>query len=222
MKKDPGLKIGIIGCGRIGYQLARSFLEFSEVYPNEMEISTRQPDSLGFFANQNIKCYFDNAQVARFAEILFLCVLPTQLGMVIDEIKNHLNQHCTVYSVIRTETEVNLKNLLYWTPKTIAIIKPTYAINDKTLKSKWDYMIDTIENMKSLELIESLNPFAEHQSRIHFSELHLSQVYLKLSDFSFRISFLCKRLVQMCVDLCLIECMLDLQTHQGAEFDRAH
>lgn len=174
VKKDPGLQIGIIGCGRIGYQLARSLLEFSEVYPNEIEISTRQPDSLGFFLNQNIKCYFDNAQVARFAEILFLCVLPTQLGMVIDEIKDDLNQHCTIYSVIRTETEVSLKNLLYWTPKSIAIIKPTYAINDKTLKSKWDYTIDTIENMKSLELIESLNPFAEQQRRIEFLNFNLT------------------------------------------------
>jgi hypothetical protein len=166
MKKDAGLKIGIIGCGRIGYQLARSLLEFSEVYPNEMEISTRQPDSLGFFTNQNIKCYFDNAQVARFAEILFLCVLPTQLGMVIDEIKNNLNPNCTIYSLIRTETEVNLKNLLYWTPIPFTIIKPEYSINEKTLKSKWDYTMDTIENMKSLELIESLNPFAEYKRRI--------------------------------------------------------
>lgn len=50
MKKEPGLQIGIIGGGKLGRQLAESFLEFSKVYPNELHISTRQPDTLGINA----------------------------------------------------------------------------------------------------------------------------------------------------------------------------
>lgn len=46
MKRTPGLHIGIIGCGKLGRQLARCFLEYAEVYPNELHISTRQPELL--------------------------------------------------------------------------------------------------------------------------------------------------------------------------------
>jgi pyrroline-5-carboxylate reductase len=46
MKRDPGLQIGIIGGGKLGRQLAESLLEFSKVYPEELQISTRQPDTL--------------------------------------------------------------------------------------------------------------------------------------------------------------------------------
>ena len=46
MNQTLGLKIGIIGCGKLGRQLAVSLLEFSKVQPNELQISTRQPENL--------------------------------------------------------------------------------------------------------------------------------------------------------------------------------
>ena len=55
MKKEPGLKIGIIGGGKLGRQLAESLLEFSKVFPNELQISTRQPDTLSNFKNSNFQ-----------------------------------------------------------------------------------------------------------------------------------------------------------------------
>ena len=36
----------IKGCGKLGRQLASSLLDFAEVYPNELQLSTRQPDTL--------------------------------------------------------------------------------------------------------------------------------------------------------------------------------
>jgi len=46
INKTPGLQIGIIGCGKLGRQLASCLLDFAEVYPNELQLSTRQPDTL--------------------------------------------------------------------------------------------------------------------------------------------------------------------------------
>ena len=46
INKEPGLKIGIIGGGQLGQQLAKSLLDFASVYPNELRISTRQPEFL--------------------------------------------------------------------------------------------------------------------------------------------------------------------------------
>ena len=38
---------GIIGCGRLGAQIARDMLTFAEVTPSELLISTRRPMLLG-------------------------------------------------------------------------------------------------------------------------------------------------------------------------------
>lgn len=40
------LKIGIIGCGRIGSQLANCLLSFGEVSSAELKIATRRPETL--------------------------------------------------------------------------------------------------------------------------------------------------------------------------------
>jgi hypothetical protein len=52
--KEPGLRVGIIGAGKLGQLLAKSVLEYSNVHPNELRISTRQPDLL---PSENLK-YF--------------------------------------------------------------------------------------------------------------------------------------------------------------------
>ena len=39
--------IGIIGCGRLGSQLAHCLLTFGEIPPQDLRISTRRPETLG-------------------------------------------------------------------------------------------------------------------------------------------------------------------------------
>lgn len=46
LPKDP-IKIGIIGCGRLGTHLAKSLLAFSDISPSELYISTRRPEAVG-------------------------------------------------------------------------------------------------------------------------------------------------------------------------------
>lgn len=44
--RDP-LKVGIIGCGRLGSQLAHCLLTYGRVNPKDMKVSTRRPETLG-------------------------------------------------------------------------------------------------------------------------------------------------------------------------------
>ena len=44
--RDP-LKIGILGCGRLGSQLAHSFITYGNINPKDIKISTRRPETLG-------------------------------------------------------------------------------------------------------------------------------------------------------------------------------
>ena len=44
--KDP-VKIGIMGCGRLGSQLAHCLLSYGSVKPKDIKVSTRRPETLG-------------------------------------------------------------------------------------------------------------------------------------------------------------------------------
>ena len=44
--RDP-LKVGIIGCGRLGSQLAHCLLTYGRVKPKDLRVSTRRPETLG-------------------------------------------------------------------------------------------------------------------------------------------------------------------------------
>ena len=46
--RDP-LKVGILGCGRVGSQLAHCLLTYAGVAPKNLKISTRRPETLGIY-----------------------------------------------------------------------------------------------------------------------------------------------------------------------------
>ena len=41
------MKIGILGCGRLGSQLAHSLITFGNIDPEDIKVSTRRPETLG-------------------------------------------------------------------------------------------------------------------------------------------------------------------------------
>lgn len=107
---------------------------------------------------KGVKCYFENALIAKSVNILFICVLPSQLQNVIDEIKPVLLDKCIVYSFVRTESPHHLKNLL---GNKINIIKPSYLINlNVTEIPKWNYSLELSECLLDEEMVEVTNPFA--------------------------------------------------------------
>jgi len=44
--RDP-LKVGILGCGRLGSQLTHCLITFGNIDPEDIKISTRRPETLG-------------------------------------------------------------------------------------------------------------------------------------------------------------------------------
>ena len=98
--------------------------------------------------------------------ILFICVLPSQLQDVIDDIKPNLPDTCIVYSFVRSEYPLHLKNLLGELNFKTNIIKPNYTVNMKLnhTDSNWNYMANISESLASQETIEMTNPFISNES----------------------------------------------------------
>lgn len=119
-KRDPVL-VGIIGCGRLGKQLANTLLKFSDVQPEELFLSSRRPETLSSFQEKGVTCGFDNIKVCSTVHILFLCCLPSQFPTVAKEIRGHLI--CPVYVLVGGTPLQRICQLLEYNQ----IIKPEFS-----------------------------------------------------------------------------------------------
>jgi pyrroline-5-carboxylate reductase len=63
VRREPGLKIGIIGLGRIGQLLAKFLMRYGDVYPDELFLVSINDDHLRI---SNISLFFfSNSQVDK-------------------------------------------------------------------------------------------------------------------------------------------------------------
>lgn len=47
---------------------------------------------------RGVECFYDSGRLAAWADVLFLCCLPSQLNKVCAGLRSHLSKHCVVYS----------------------------------------------------------------------------------------------------------------------------
>ncbi|XP_039897679.1 NADP-dependent oxidoreductase domain-containing protein 1 isoform X2 [Simochromis diagramma] len=92
------LRVGILGMGHLGKQLCLALLEKSKIKPSHIKISTRRPELAVEFVHTEVECFFDNRRLAAWADVLFLCCLPSQIPKVCVDLRSHLAKHCLVYS----------------------------------------------------------------------------------------------------------------------------
>ena len=120
---------------------------------------------LAYFKNKNVRCCYDNARVASSVNILFLCVLPSQLPLVVQDIKTHLPDKCIIYNLVQTESAQHFKNLICDEVCRSFIIKPDLNLNKKFMDSSWNFSLSVTEALGSLDIIKMSNPFADSEGR---------------------------------------------------------
>ncbi|KAL1789461.1 NADP-dependent oxidoreductase domain-containing protein 1 [Sigmodon hispidus] len=124
--EDEKLKVGIIGCGHLGKQLANVLLKHVPISAENLQISTRRPEALAEFQKLGVWCLYNNASVASWAQVLFLCCLPSQLPNICLEIQTKMEKTCTVYSFVSAIPLPRLKLLLNHTN----ILRPQYHFSE--------------------------------------------------------------------------------------------
>ncbi|XP_052009247.1 NADP-dependent oxidoreductase domain-containing protein 1 [Xyrauchen texanus] len=116
------LSVGILGGGHMGKQLAMVLLHVSSLKPSNINISTKRPETLDDISKMGVECYFDNIRMAKWADVLFLCVLPAHLPQVCPNLRSHMPSHCLVYSFTSAVPSNRLAMLLEHN----FILKPQY------------------------------------------------------------------------------------------------
>ncbi|XP_024423187.1 NADP-dependent oxidoreductase domain-containing protein 1 [Desmodus rotundus] len=119
---DDELKVGIIGGGHLGKQLAHVLLQLVPIPAERLQISTRRPEALDEFQKLGVQCFYNNSSLVAWANLVFLCCLPSQLPSICTEIQTSFENTCIVYSFVSAVPLPRLKNLLNHTN----ILRPQY------------------------------------------------------------------------------------------------
>ncbi|XP_064636119.1 NADP-dependent oxidoreductase domain-containing protein 1-like [Lineus longissimus] len=174
MPREP-LYIGIIGGGRMGCHIANALLTYGGIRPDEIIISTRRPETLMELQDKGVRCVGDNAEVAACVHLLFLCILPSQLPTVAEEIKSSLSIQSLVYSILAAVPIPRLKQLLGFQ----FVLRPDYQWDSENMDKPWDFSLDMSGTFARLDMVEHTCPLSFHKTdAVITTDERLASVYI--------------------------------------------
>ena len=93
-------KIGFIGCGKMAGAIIKGIIKSGFITPENVLASKSNPDNLEETSKKlGIKIVLDNKEVAKFGDIIFIGVKPSQVKDVLNEIKNDISSEKIVVSM---------------------------------------------------------------------------------------------------------------------------
>lgn len=95
------IQAGFIGCGSMGSMLIGSFISSGGLAPSEIVLSTRTKSKLDGIRDRwpGIHAARSNAETARLARRVFVCVKPTDVKAVLDEILPAISVNTHIISI---------------------------------------------------------------------------------------------------------------------------
>ncbi|NP_001072734.1 NADP-dependent oxidoreductase domain-containing protein 1 [Xenopus tropicalis] len=145
------LRVSIIGGGNLGKQIAHCLIDLGVIRAEDIRISTRRPETLQDLQELGVHCAYDNAALATWSQVIFLCCLPSQLPSICTEIRDHLKKACIVYSLVSGVPLSRLKQLLSHS----SIIRPDYKYEAKDGALVHGKKRTITANLKDLSVVKS-------------------------------------------------------------------
>jgi pyrroline-5-carboxylate reductase len=107
------MKIGFIGCGKMGEAMVSAMLDSKLVVPHEVFASDVSADQRRMLKKRyGINMYSRNNAIPGFADILFLAVKPQQLKDVLNEIAPMVTKKHLVVSIAAGKTIASIRRVL--------------------------------------------------------------------------------------------------------------
>ena len=122
------MKIGFIGGGNMANAILGGLLG-NGYTSDEIYISDKNSEALEKLnAKYGVNVSDDNTLVAETAEILFICVKPNIVPLVLKEIKNYINEKTAVVSIAAGTSIETIENYLSSDNKIIRVMPNTPAL----------------------------------------------------------------------------------------------
>lgn len=127
-----------------------------------------------YLQNKGVTCYFDNSRLAARSDVLFLCVLPSQLHLVVEELKAApLKPTCLLYTFVLSVTSPKLKYLLNFSN----IIKPEITWDNDCAEKEWDYTLHINTALERPSVVEKTSPLSlNKESEYLFNNLSMLSI----------------------------------------------
>src|SRR5476649_1300608 len=121
--------IGFLGAGKMSTALARGFVRAEIAFPKEIIASARSAATRKFFAGETgAKVTVSNADVLKFANIIFLGVKPVQVAEVLAEQRDNFTSQHLLISIAAGVTLVKLEAALPTGTRVIRVMPNTPAL----------------------------------------------------------------------------------------------
>ncbi|KAM4723456.1 LOW QUALITY PROTEIN: NADP-dependent oxidoreductase domain-containing protein 1 [Anableps anableps] len=148
------LCVGILGLGNLGKQLLLCLLKKTSIKPTQIKISTRNPESAEECVPPGVECFFDNRCLAAWADVLFLCCLPSHLHRICADLHSHLPKHCLVYSFTTAVPVTSIAKSLGHN----FVLKPQYQLEACDTLDLWLHRSHLTAALSNPTLIEASCP----------------------------------------------------------------
>ena len=94
--------------------------------------------------------------------MVFLCVLPSQLPTVAEEIKDHLPPSCIVFCPASSTPLKKLKQMF----QTTNILRPDFHWDVTNSRNSYDYNMKVSTALENRDVVEKTNPFTNKMEGI--------------------------------------------------------
>lgn len=108
------MKIGVIGTGNMGSVIIHAFIDASVVPPSNLYITNRTKQKAEAIQRDypDINVADRAEQVARHADILFICVKPLEIHPLLETIADHLSRDTLLVSITSPITTEELESVV--------------------------------------------------------------------------------------------------------------
>lgn len=106
-------------------------------------------------------CFHDNAKLVTTSHIVFLCVLPSQVPAIADEIKTEIPQTMILYSFASSIPARKLRQLF----GTSNIVRPEYTWDEKSQSVAWDFSINGNAALENTSIVAVTCPLQKQLSK---------------------------------------------------------
>ncbi|KAL8613758.1 hypothetical protein ACOMHN_029615 [Nucella lapillus] len=159
-KSRDVLQVGILGCGRLGSQIAHCLLTYGKLNPSELHISTRRPETLEYLQQRGVDCFFNNSRLVSTVHVVFIGVLPAQLMGVAEEIKEDLPATTAVYIPSTAFPLRRLRLML----ATCNIVQPQFSWTAQSQNNSWNHSVNINMALENKEVVEKTCPISDDVS----------------------------------------------------------
>ena len=158
------MKMGFIGSGNMGGAIIGGIVNGKIANPSDIIVSDKNEAALVKINSEyGVNTTTDNKTVAKEADVVFLCVKPQFLYLVIDEIKDSISENTVIVSIVAGQSieaitsafgkKIKLIRVMPNTPALVGEGMAALTINENVSKEEADIVLNVFNSFGKGEIV---------------------------------------------------------------------